>query len=108
MPTYKKNCMYCEKLISGDANSCPFCGRSDPFALRCPKCRMEIGKDYAACPGCGFPLSVKCPKCGTMVFPTSICSNCGGSLTVTCPNKKCGEVQPFINEKCVRCGKRIK
>jgi RNA polymerase subunit RPABC4/transcription elongation factor Spt4 len=108
MPTYKKNCMYCDKLIPGDAAHCPFCGRSDPFTMRCPKCRRGVEKDYAVCPGCGFQLAVKCPQCAQMVFPGNVCSACGASLTVTCPNKKCGEVQSFINTKCIRCGKPIK
>ena len=44
MAFYKHFCMYCDKLIPGDSNICPFCGADDPFSVRCAKCRSPLEK----------------------------------------------------------------
>lgn len=108
MATYKHPCIYCDKLIPGDSNTCPYCGSADPFVLRCPKCRKPVDSDYMKCPSCGFNLRVLCPFCGSETFTGSVCQICQKRLTVVCRNPKCGYEQYPASEKCVKCNKPLK
>jgi len=108
MATYKKFCIYCDHLIPGDSNTCPYCGKEDPFRLSCPKCKKEVEKDYKVCPGCGFSLYMTCPHCGKNVFAAMNCPECGKQLLVVCPKKSCAELQSATNTQCVKCGHRLK
>lgn len=108
MATYKMHCMYCDNLIPGDSNVCPFCGKESPFCMRCPKCKREVEKGYKRCPGCGFSLAVNCPHCGKEVFPALQCPECGKQLLVKCPKKTCAELQLSSNKTCIKCGKELK
>jgi len=60
------------------------------------------------CPGCGRPLRVICPYCGKVTFVGDRCEHCAGTLLIKCPNRRCGDMQFFENEKCTACGKRLK
>lgn len=108
MATYKMHCMYCENLIPGDSNVCPFCGKESPFAMRCPKCKKQVEKGYRVCSGCGFALIMKCPGCGKEVFPAMNCPECGKQLLTVCRKKTCAELQSVANKTCVKCGKELK
>jgi len=51
-------------------------------ALKCPKCGKTVGgTDY--CPGCGEPLTIGCPDCGTtwrFWENLRFCPNCGARV----------------------------
>ncbi len=108
MAFYKHFCMYCDKLIPGDSNICPFCGADDPFSVRCAKCRSPLEKGYSRCPSCGLDLKVECPKCKAMVASyVRQCPECGESLLATCTNAKCGNRQLYTITECIRCRSRV-
>jgi len=108
MATYKKPCVHCQTLIEGYSNFCPVCGSRSPFGYVCPTCRTPISKEQMVCPGCGRPLRVICPYCGKVTFVGDRCEHCAGTLLIKCPNRRCGDMQFFENEKCTACGKRLK
>jgi len=109
MPGYKKSCRYCEKLVESDANICPFCGRSEPSGPpRCPKCRSPIQKGAKVCSSCGLSLEITCASCGKVTFLDTYCEHCGNKIAVQCPNPKCGFEQVPFDNKCIKCGKRLK
>lgn len=107
MAEYKQQCRYCSKLIEGDSEFCPYCGKTDPFVLRCPMCRNPVKEDYMKCNKCGFTLRIICPACHKETFAGLNCTNCNAVLLVECKNKKCGYLQLATNEKCVRCNKKL-
>lgn len=108
MAVYKHFCIYCDKLIPGDANVCPYCGAEDPFCLRCPKCRGPVEEGYKACPSCGLELTIKCPSCGKDA-PAYLkaCPHCASSLLGTCSNKRCGNRQLFTIGVCMKCKSKV-
>ena len=109
MATYKKPCIHCNNMVSGDARLCPFCGSGSPFCYLCPTCLKEIGAGHNICEGCGRPLYVPCPSCGKLTFAAEqLCGVCGASLMVLCQNRRCGQMQFFQNAKCTACGKKMK
>jgi RNA polymerase subunit RPABC4/transcription elongation factor Spt4 len=60
MSTYKKPCRYCNELVPGDSDFCPFCGKKNPVGtLRCPNCQTPIEENYKVCSHCGALLSEK-------------------------------------------------
>jgi len=108
MATYKKHCIYCSKLIPGDAQSCPYCAHEDPFCMRCPRCRNPVEKGWKVCSGCGLQLISVCTACGKETPTAKTCAHCGAPVLVQCPNRKCGEVQILmLGGNCVACGKPL-
>lgn len=108
MAFYKHFCIYCDKLIPGDSNICPYCGAEDPFIARCPKCRQPIEKGYSKCPSCGMDMSVACPDCGCSVASyLKQCPGCGASLMARCIKRKCGNIQLYTITQCIRCKSRV-
>jgi len=57
-------------------------------ALRCPKCRSTIEKDWKLCGHCGLALEITCPKCNQTTFFYGQCENCGAVLKYEDPNEK--------------------
>ena len=109
MPGYKKSCRHCGKLAEPDANVCPFCGTVEPSGPpRCPKCRSPIQKGAKICGSCSFSLEITCGSCGKTTFPDTYCENCGNKVALKCPNPKCGYEQIFYDNKCIKCGKKLK
>jgi len=87
MPGYKHPCRYCDKLVDGDSNVCPYCGRKTPVGqLRCPKCQSPIEKEFKFCGHCGLSLETVCPACQKTTFFYDICENCGKPLVYVDPN----------------------
>lgn len=108
MAVYKHFCMYCDKLVPGDANVCPFCGAEDPFTQRCPKCRGPLEKGYLKCPSCGLDLKAICPACSKPVAAyLRQCPECGASMLGTCTNKKCGNTQLYSLTTCIKCKSKV-
>lgn len=108
MASYKQSCIHCGNLIERDSRFCMYCSSRSPFGYLCPTCLRPVQKNQPLCSGCGRPLSVICPHCGTKTFAGEQCESCGQSLLVQCLNRRCGEMQFFENEKCTACGKLIK
>jgi RNA polymerase subunit RPABC4/transcription elongation factor Spt4 len=105
---YKHPCMYCEKFIPPDSNLCPYCGKTDPFTLRCPQCRNPVDRDWIKCSHCGLSLHMRCPVCEKDTFVGNYCEQCNAYLLVACPNRRCKMEQLPIFTKCIKCGKPLK
>jgi RNA polymerase subunit RPABC4/transcription elongation factor Spt4 len=102
LPSFKRPCRYCSKLVTPEDAVCPYCGKESPIYIRCLKCRSVIQKDYAKCPGCGMPLRIYCVKCGKPTFFDIYCEACGQKQEIECP--KCHTSQiPFPGQRCVKC-----
>lgn len=108
MATYKQPCIHCGSLINRDERFCTFCGSRSPFGYQCPTCLKPVEKGRRFCSGCGGELYIVCPFCKELTFVQEKCEICDASLMVKCPNRRCGELQFFQNEKCTACGKKIK
>lgn len=108
MAGYKHPCRYCDKLIPGDSNVCPICGKNNPLSLHCPKCKAPVERGWKACSCCGFSLEVICPKCGKTTFLDDYCQHCDATLRIICPNPKCKTEQPIGLAKCIKCNKPLK
>jgi len=109
MATYKQPCIHCGSLIDREAIRCPKCASRMPFGCNCPYCLKSIERSDMVCSGCGRALTIFCPYCQRPTFIGSDrCEVCGQSLLVTCNNKRCGELQFYLIEKCTVCGKKIK
>jgi len=108
MSGYKQNCRYCDKLVEGDSNVCPYCRKVNPVGeIRCQKCRTPVKSDWKACNGCGLVLEIDCPKCGKKTFFGDYCAACNARLTVLCPNPKCKTEQAPVGTNCIKCGKPL-
>lgn len=108
MAVYKHFCIYCDKLIPGDANVCPFCGVDDPFRARCPVCREPLEKGYTKCPSCGLDLKVACPSCAKPVAAyLRSCPECGASMLAHCTNSRCGNSQLYTIANCIKCKGKV-
>lgn len=101
MSSYKKPCRYCGQLVPANANACPFCGKINPLASRCPKCRALTQSNWVTCSSCGLSLRIKCPNCGQDTFFGDYCDKCGGRLVVECG--KCHTIQAPISATCIKC-----
>jgi len=109
MPGYKKPCRYCGKLVESDAGTCFFCGKLEPSGPpRCPKCRSPIQKGARICSSCGLSLEITCLTCGKITFLDTYCEYCGNKIAVKCQNPKCGFEQVSFDNKCIKCGKKLK
>ena len=107
MPSFKRPCRYCSKLVMPEDLVCPFCGKESPIYTRCPNCKSEIQKDYQKCPDCGQALRIYCLKCGKPTFFDVYCESCGKKQEVECP--RCHSVQPvpLRNKRCAKCKTEI-
>ncbi|MDG6922009.1 MAG: hypothetical protein JRN67_01795, partial [Nitrososphaerota archaeon] len=85
MPSFRRPCRYCSKLVLPEDNVCPFCGKESPIYVRCPKCKKEVSKDYQKCPDCGQPLRIICITCSKPTFFDIYCEACSQKLEVECP-----------------------
>lgn len=69
--------------------------------MECPKCGYEVDDKAMTCPNCKKVLKLICPICRTVNTANS-CKKCGYPILVKC--NKCGKVTPNINKKCTKCG----
>ena len=104
---YQEPCRYCDELIPPMSNTCPLCGRVNPHAARCPRCRNPVQKRWVNCPGCGLDLKTECPYCGEETRFGDYCDACDVRLMVRCSNAKCGLEQPPVARACSKCGKPL-
>lgn len=103
---YKHPCKYCGKLIPPNSTVCPLCGKMNPLGpYRCPKCHEPVEKNWQVCSHCGQNLRIVCPKCGKITFFGDHCEDCSARLLVTC--SYCGQKQPPLSDKCIKCGKPL-
>lgn len=110
MPGYKHPCRYCNQLIPPDSNVCPLCGKVNPAAPRCPKCRSPVEKGWMGgqqptCSHCGLSLTVACPECSQASFLDDYCEHCGARLIICCQH--CHAEIPPVGDRCLRCGKAL-
>jgi len=69
--------------------------------MECPKCGYEVDDNAMTCPNCKKVLKLICPVCRT-VNTANICKKCGYPILVKC--NKCGKINPNANKKCSKCG----
>ncbi len=105
LPSFKRPCRYCSKLVMPEDVTCPFCGKESPIYIRCPKCKAEVKRDYQKCPSCGQALQIICTKCGKQTFFDVYCDACGQKQEVECP--KCHTKQPPVFTNCISCKKQL-
>ena len=104
---YKHSCKYCEKLITPNSITFPFCEKTNPLGPeRCPRCHEPIEKDWKVCAKCKQSLRIVCPYCEKITFFGDHCEDCGERLLVKCPS--CGQEQPPIGDNCMKCNKPLK
>lgn len=54
----------------------------DPLPTPCPKCGMEVPREFGFCPGCGASIHPKCKQCGkAMERGWSNCPQCGAAVS---------------------------
>jgi len=106
LPSYKRPCRYCGKLVLPEDYTCPFCGKESPIYIRCPKCKAETQKEYQKCPSCGQALHVLCVRCGRPTFFDVYCETCGQKQEVEC--LKCHTIQIPFDSRCVKCRTDLK
>jgi hypothetical protein len=105
LPSFKRPCRYCSKLVTPEDLSCPFCGKESPIYIRCPNCNSEIRKDYVRCPSCSISLQIYCPNCNAQTFFDVYCEKCGKKIEIEC--SKCHTKQPPVRQKCISCHKSL-
>lgn len=69
--------------------------------MECPKCGYEVDDKAMTCPNCKKVLKLICPVCRT-VNTQNTCKKCGFPILVKC--NKCGKVTQNIKGKCAKCG----
>ncbi|MDR1327786.1 MAG: hypothetical protein LBJ74_05205, partial [Heliobacteriaceae bacterium] len=69
--------------------------------MECPKCGIEVDDKALVCDNCKKVLKLVCPVCKT-VNTNNTCKKCGFPIILKC--HKCGKICQNIDKKCKKCG----
>ena len=72
--------------------------------MKCPKCHKEIEENTTVCPHCHKVISLCCPNCKNL-SQSSVCESCGYPILIKC--SKCGKKVSTAKKTC-KCGFPVK